>query len=74
MCRFKHMYQDFRAFIRIYNHYERYKDSTALANMVAWMKPRTQQLFARKQLRFREDGETAAKVGIACGEAYLKET
>lgn len=73
ICRFKHMYHDFRAFLKIHDHYRGYKDSTALTNLVAWMKPRALETFARTHLIYKEDGEMAAKVGIACGEKYLKE-
>lgn len=71
--RFKHIYQDFRTFIRIYSHYEKYKDSTGLAGLATWMRSRAEKALLGRQIRFKEDGESIAELGIICGEAYIKE-
>ncbi|KFX96862.1 hypothetical protein V490_03093 [Pseudogymnoascus sp. VKM F-3557] len=71
--RFKHIFQGLKTFIGIYNHYEGYKDSAGQAKLVTWMKSRAEQTFSEKHIRFKEDGWSIAKLGIICGEVYLKE-
>lgn len=66
-------YTKTKTFIRIHSYCAEYKDSKVQANILTWMKSRAEQSFVEKQLKFGEDGGSTAKVGIICGETYLKE-
>ncbi|KFY40855.1 hypothetical protein V495_05219 [Pseudogymnoascus sp. VKM F-4514 (FW-929)] len=73
ICSFKHIYHVFGILIEIYNRYEEFKNTKAQVELVAWMKPFAKQTFAMRELKFKEDGEAVARVGIICGGKYLQE-
>ncbi|KFY11473.1 hypothetical protein V492_04441 [Pseudogymnoascus sp. VKM F-4246] len=50
ICSFKHMYQAFEAFLEIFDHYEKSKDSTSQEELVTWIKTFAEKMFREQEL------------------------
>ncbi|OBT71766.1 hypothetical protein VF21_09404 [Pseudogymnoascus sp. 05NY08] len=74
ICRFRAINKELEALVNIYQPFEGIGHSATRADMITWMKSHAEKMFSSKHIMFAEDGDSIAKLGVICGEAYLKET
>jgi hypothetical protein len=60
--------------MNIYQPFQGIGHSAMRADLITWIKPHAEKMFASKHIMFAEDGDSVAQLGVICGEAYLKET